>query len=558
MSSEGVDNENNKCEVCKAPSTRKCSACKSVFYCSEIHQQENWKEHKNQCRPFEESYSKDLGRYLKATRDIQPGGVIFSEIPLVFGPKPHRIQEGGFPCVGCCKLLSNQICEMCPGCLWPVCSTTCEGLNIPSYHGFECNILRLRTCSEVKSFLDFYRFDVLIVLRALYLQKANPKKWEILMKLEDHLEKRGLGTDVFTAIQEKFDFLMEHYLKPLKSYEKETGQVIIPNCTEDIIHKIYGIIDVNATELTEDVDAMILYSNASLLEHNCIPNTMQIIDENDHFRVTFRAAMAIPKGEHITTMYTHILWSTAARRDHLMETKYFKCTCKRCQDPTELGTYLSALKCIAGKDDESCGGWQLPITPTYTNGAWMCSKCKIKLPEQDIVKFINHLSHEVDKIMTKAPNKEELEDLLNKLLHFLHPNHYLLFNIKHTLIQIFTDKQIDQNDPMVWMEKLSQCDELIDLTRKLDPGNARLSLYLGVLLNERFMAQFKILTTTFDKPTQNLYTDQIKKEISEILEENRRILFYEQNTSAGRKLLEVVNRNRQSFENWLSEHKQTV
>uniref|UniRef100_A0A6P7GC47 Uncharacterized protein LOC114340414 n=1 Tax=Diabrotica virgifera virgifera TaxID=50390 RepID=A0A6P7GC47_DIAVI len=104
MGSDSDNEEKGSCEVCKSAAVRKCSACKLVFYCSEAHQQEHWKEHKIKCRPFEEQNSKELGRYLQSTRELQPGDVIFSELPLVFGPKPHRIQEGPFPCVGCCRL----------------------------------------------------------------------------------------------------------------------------------------------------------------------------------------------------------------------------------------------------------------------------------------------------------------------------------------------------------------------------------------------------------------------------------------------------------------------
>lgn len=51
------------------------------------------------------------------------------------------------------------------------------------------------------------------------------------------------------------------------------------------------------------------------------------------------------RGEHLNTMYTNALWGTQERRAHLMSTKYFKCSCKRCSDPTELGTNFSTLVC---------------------------------------------------------------------------------------------------------------------------------------------------------------------------------------------------------------------
>lgn len=42
------------------------------------------------------------------------------------------------------------------------------------------------------------------------------------------------------------------------------------------------------------------------------------------------------RGDHLATIYTDSLWSTADRRRHLKESKYFDCSCRRCADPTEL------------------------------------------------------------------------------------------------------------------------------------------------------------------------------------------------------------------------------
>lgn len=40
------------CEVCGKPAEQKCSACKSVFYCSREHQKNHWKEHMKNCKAF--------------------------------------------------------------------------------------------------------------------------------------------------------------------------------------------------------------------------------------------------------------------------------------------------------------------------------------------------------------------------------------------------------------------------------------------------------------------------------------------------------------------------
>ncbi|KAG5877977.1 hypothetical protein JTB14_032238 [Gonioctena quinquepunctata] len=156
--SENDELKLGQCEVCQQSTERRCSGCKLVFYCNAEHQQANWKEHKNTCKSFEISSNPQLGRYLKATRDLQRGDFIFSETPLVFGPKPHHFEEGPFPCVGCCRLIyDHQKYDRCSGCSWPVCSQECDGLKITTLHGFECNVLKLRLPNEKESFYDYYR-----------------------------------------------------------------------------------------------------------------------------------------------------------------------------------------------------------------------------------------------------------------------------------------------------------------------------------------------------------------------------------------------------------------
>ena len=73
-----------------------------------------------------------------------------------------------------------------------------------------------------------------------------------------------------------------------------------------------------------------------------LPQTLRIC-----ILLTFqiRAAVPIRKGEHIAIMYSDPMWATANRQNHLYETKYFRCKCPRCTDPTELGTEFSSIKC---------------------------------------------------------------------------------------------------------------------------------------------------------------------------------------------------------------------
>ncbi|KAG5877976.1 hypothetical protein JTB14_032237 [Gonioctena quinquepunctata] len=373
-----------------------------------------------------------------------------------------------------------------------------------------------------------------------------------MLQLNDHIDMRGPDSEIFKIIDEKARFLEENYLIPLKLYELQTGAVILQDTSVDIIHKIYGILDVNATELTEDIDAMVLYHTGSLLEHNCTPNTMQNIDEKNKFKITFRTASPIKKGEHITSIYTHILWGTSARRAHLKKTKYFDCNCARCQDPTEFGTYLSALRCIGGEKNP-CGGMQLPVKPCEKNCTWVCDKCEIMLPDEDVMKFVDHLNEQVDKVLAEKTTMNNLEDTLTKLLNFLHPNHYLIYSIKHSLLQLYGNEGNIESSNTILQEKLKMCEHLTNLTKTIDPGNARLSLYLGVILHENVTCRLKLLQRMFDEANQQTLTDEIMN-ISDLMKENKEVLRFVTDTSAGAKLFFEVEKNELKLKNWIKEN----
>lgn len=102
--------ESGNCAVCKVSAIRKCTACKSVFYCGVDHQKQHWKSHKIDCqRMYEIRDSPELGRYVIATRDLPARTIIFVEAPLVIGPK-WTLEEFEkvnpvFPCVGCFQIV---------------------------------------------------------------------------------------------------------------------------------------------------------------------------------------------------------------------------------------------------------------------------------------------------------------------------------------------------------------------------------------------------------------------------------------------------------------------
>lgn len=66
---------------------------------------------------------------------------------------------------------------------------------------------------------------------------------------------------------------------------------------------------------------------------------------------------------------------TAVRQRHLLVGKYFRCSCRRCRDPTELGTYMSSLKCAQCK---------LGVVCETDAEQWRCVGCEKEYEPSDV------------------------------------------------------------------------------------------------------------------------------------------------------------------------------
>lgn len=234
-----------------------------------------------------------------------------------------------------------------------------------------------------------------------------------------------------------------------------------------------------------------VYAVASNVEHSCMPNCHFLYDKRNGFKLTVRAARDIVKGEHITTCYSNILWGTQMRQSQLRNIKYFSCQCPRCQDPTELDTDFSSLKCI-GIEGITCDGFQIPINPLDESLLeWECIKCPARVNGTEVTDLMKRMNDEIDHTIETEATVPAIQSLMEKLSTFLHPNHYHMFTLKHTLIQLYgnhRDYAIETMDECFLRRKLNYCDDLMKIVKKLDPWNIRLSIYMAVILHEKFKA----------------------------------------------------------------------
>ena len=107
-------------------------------------------------------------------------------------------------------------------------------------------------------------------------------------------------TCCFREIKERVvSFLQENYLKKLSESEKE-GEALLSDTSENTLHKICGVLDVNGLEIRLPLgsEVLALYPTVYLMEHNCLPNTRHTFETSPgerQYRISVSATRHIAK-----------------------------------------------------------------------------------------------------------------------------------------------------------------------------------------------------------------------------------------------------------------------
>lgn len=228
--------------------------------------------------------------------------------------------------------------------------------------------------------------------------------------------------------------------------------------TEQDIKHILGIFSVNSHEIAcTNSSKQGIYKTASMIEHSCFSNCYKHFDDDDIIYI--RTSTLIKKGERISINYSDPIWGTTTRQMHLWETKGFYCSCIRCKDPTELGSYYSAINCTNCKD-----GYMLPKNPLDSKSEWICEKCGAKLVSEIVMSILKAIGEE---IITLKNNVEASFNFLRKHYQNLHPNHYFLTEVKLVLCQIIGKSKTSEKE---LLKKQEFCLDLLNIVDKISPG----------------------------------------------------------------------------------------
>ena len=240
-----------------------------------------------------------------------------------------------------------------------------------------------------------------------------------------------------------------------------------------------------------------------MMNASCCPNTQNSIDSD--WICSVRAVRKILKGEEITDTYVSTMANTLYRRKQLKALKYFDCDCRRCADPTELGSHFSTLLCRV----KNCGGFVLCRDPLVSSSSWACLKCGAEIDGEQVK--IEHLStfffamfdqvrieqEQWEERVEAAPRQVvDQEKLLTRLKQLFHPNHNLCMDVMFNLTPLYGVRGGKAEDLVAEAEKKEKmCSALLSTMDQVIPGGFRMR---GMLLVELHTTKLFLLRTKLE------------------------------------------------------------
>jgi len=439
---------------------------------------------------FRIAQSNDVGRHVVTTRKVTKGEVIFRDVPIVTGPS----RESEPACVSCYRLIDLTCTRpevggcsasgvplgvtppppeqgpiphvLCPRCGWPLCSSTCANSD---NHKAECHYLFQSGC-RINAVDSDALYDVVTVLRCLYLRDTNPQAWADLLTLQESNPKE-LNEELADRAKKVTGFICGT-LKLGNTFSKE---LVFDICTR---------LDVNSFEVPlgrSSATVQGIFTIACMVEHSCIPTGHRCF--NSDMSITVRSAYGAEEGDAVSICYTDSLWPTAARREHLVYSKDFLCVCDRCQDETENETYISGIRCT-----KCPAGYFLPENPIDCAARWICNECGMEAPKgyQDIVN--EKVASAIAKLEEAGLTPEACEKFLKTYGKVLHPNHAHMLDIKYSYLNILGHSEgctMSQMTDVQLQTKENLARNFLEIARKILPGISRLK---GTALYELYLS----------------------------------------------------------------------
>nr|XP_040581795.1 SET domain-containing protein SmydA-8-like isoform X2 [Lepeophtheirus salmonis] len=379
--------------------------------------------------------------------------------------------------------------NLCSKCNFPVCNEICatEG----KWHApLECSYFQSKgfKAASISEAPEFGKIHKLL----LQIAAITPLRFLLLNESQHWNQERNLHYS--KIIRKDKSFFLE------KDMSKTIMEDFDVDYDESVISQTLRQIFNNAKSLEKNGnDNSGLYFLYSLMNHNCISNTKSIIhcvkDDSSPAQIDVRALRPIKAGEEISTRYVSSNMGLPTRRELLLEHWGFTCNCSRCKDPSELGTYTSAIKC------SSCqSGYFLPSLDLLKE--WSCNSCSKGLSKIRLQMIINENTEKIrTATRSQGPKIDVLKELIVDLKDSLHGNHFLILQVEYILVVLMSNSipslsssiknkniTINNIDPSIWKEYTALCEHIYYVMNKLDPGYSKnrgkiLKDYIRALMN---------------------------------------------------------------------------
>ncbi|XP_064538151.1 SET domain-containing protein SmydA-8 [Drosophila montana] len=397
-------------------------------------------------------YDEQLGRHLVASMSIEAGETLLDERPLLVAP---HWECGQLKCAQCLQE-SYVMCRKCQ--VYPLCMDCTE------HDAFECEFFASGAGSRISKDLLVKNYGICALLKLLLLLEQPEQRalcqtlLDTTVKLEDYRNEDGMWQEREELVVRP---IMSSGLPQAFSDQQLTAEVLHAHCIR---------IDNNAYEVTaRDGDTLKgVYVRGASLPHSCVPNTVVALDEQ--FNMKLYAAVPLESGDIIYTSYTNPLMGTSQRQHQLRLSRHKECACTRCLDATELNTHMSSMKCRDCPDGYA-------VCELSGSGDWRClnASCGAVIPAGDV----HELLAEVGSALVEAKGElSAYETLLDQHKQLLHPNHFLLLDIKQNIASILRAAALmnSLNDPCkkLLARRVELCGDLLPVCRAVVPGLSKL------------------------------------------------------------------------------------
>ena len=366
------------CFLCSSPScpSSSCPSCSTPAcssYCLSKH------SYQGSCLPFRVEHSPNVGRFLVASRDIEPLELVIAEQPAAAGPSQLTTPR----CLGCLKAVTGEV--SCPSCNFPMCDDICSKAR--SHVKSECTVFpKFPTIADFST--NCPQYECVTPLRLLLCKESKPEVWRHLLLHKDHTEDRRQYNE--PGVDREQMVIVGLLLEWCKL--KELGY------TEAEVNMCISILSTHSVKFFPNpgTEGRAMYPTFAFMSHSCDYNSRHVVQKDSTMQVF--AQRKIKAGQEVTITYSSLLTSLPRRQDKLASLWFFTCSCRRCVDPTELGSHISSVACPACPN----GGYLLP-------GHVMIEKEKEEKRIEDEKEFIRKQEEEEKRKEERLKEQQEIE-----------------------------------------------------------------------------------------------------------------------------------------------------